>query len=146
MLSDLKWICATVEVLNDIRTLTLISVFSKTAKHMAKVSTLGTTERSTMESGTKVSSMVTASGEVYQETLILANGVTLKLKATEFTPGKMETDMKVSGSNVSSMAKALTYLRMETHIQVSTKTGSLMAKVNTHGEILHSTWESSAMV
>lgn len=76
----------------------------------------------------------------------MANGVILKLKDTESTPGKTETDMKVSGSNVSSMAKALTYSIMETHIQVSTKMENLMAKVNTHGAILHSTWENSAMV
>lgn len=86
-----------VEDSKGILTTILISVSSKTVRHMEKVFTHGTTERFMMENGIKDSSMVTESGEASQETPILESGVIPKLRDSVFTPGKTVIAMKVSG-------------------------------------------------
>jgi hypothetical protein len=53
-----------------------------------------------MVNGIKVSNMDMVFGEDCITILISVNGEALKPKVMEFTPGKMETDMKVNGNNV----------------------------------------------
>lgn len=120
----------------------LISVSSKTEKRTEKVFIHGIMEKFMMESGIKDWSMAMASGEAYQETRTLVNGVILKPKDSESIPGKTVIVMRANGDNVWNMDRAQTSSKMVTRTQVSTRKANLMAKVNTLGKMDRSMWES----
>ena len=99
-----------------------------------------------MENGTKVSSMGTGFGEESQETPILENGATQKLRVTVYILGKMEIGTKESGNSASSMVKEQTFSRTAIPILVSIRTVSRMEKDSTLGKMARSMWESSKVV
>lgn len=53
---------------------------------------------------------------------------------TEFTNGKMETDMKVNGGNLCDMVKVKIFLPMEIILLASTNMDCRKGKVNTSGK------------
>jgi hypothetical protein len=126
----------------DIPITILISVSSKMEKRTAKVCTHGIMVKFMMESGIKDWSTATASGEASQVTHTLVNGVILKPKVSESIHGKTAIATRVNGGNVWSMVRAQTSSKMVTHIQVSTRKANQMVRVNTHGKMDHSMWES----
>jgi hypothetical protein len=88
------------EGLNVILMATLTLDHSKMAKLMARVYTLGVTEKSMMENGIKGWSMVTVYGEDSTTILISANGDHPKQKVMEYTSGKMVIGTKENGNSV----------------------------------------------
>ena len=92
-------------------------------------------EKYTTASGTKVLSTVMAFGEASLVTLILANGVTQRLKVSVYIPGKMGIDTRANGNSVSSTGKAPTYLRTAILTLVNTRKASLMARGNILGKM-----------
>ena len=87
----------TVKHLNATPTATAITATSRWAKLMVKVSTLGPTVKSSMESGFKDLSKVMESGEGCITILILESGLSRRLMDTVYIPGKTETVTKVNG-------------------------------------------------
>lgn len=82
---------------------------------MAKESSLGLMEKSTMANGEKDSRKDMASGEALKMTHISDNGKKAKQMDMEFISGKMEIGMKESGDLVLGMETALTSSIMETN-------------------------------
>jgi hypothetical protein len=111
---------------------------SRWAKLMVKVSILGPTVKSSMESGLWVSSKVTESGEVCITILILGNGLSQRLMDMVFTLGRTETATKVNGIWPSSTEQELIFSLLETHTLENIKTASPTVKVSTRGAMGHS--------
>ena len=114
-------------------TITHTSAFSRTAKHTARVCTLGTMGRSTMVSGIRALSMATASGEASLETPISVSGATQRPRGMAYILGRTVIAMKASGSSVSSMGREQIFSRTETPTRESTSMGSQMARASTPG-------------
>ena len=86
--------------MKDIQTATDMRAIFKKEKLMAKVYTIGPTEKSMMASGKTVSRMGTECGEEYSVTLILDNGKTQRQMDMVYINGRMEIDTKARGSIV----------------------------------------------
>jgi len=85
-------------------------------------------------------------GEVFMETLLLANGRIVKLRDMEYILGLMVIDMKVSGRSVSETVTALIFLQMVMFILVNIKTVNLKVLECINGQTGILTKESSRMV
>jgi len=85
-------------------------------------------------------------GEVFMETLLLANGRIVKLKDMEYILGLMVIDMKVSGRSVSETVTVLIFLQMVMFILVNIKTVNLKVLECINGQMGILTKESSRMV
>jgi hypothetical protein len=124
---------------------TLMRGTFKMVKQVAKVSTIGPTEKSMMASGRRESKMAMACGEEYSVTATWVSGEIVKLMAMVFISGKTEIDMKDHGMTVSSREKDLTSSLMEICFQENISRVNQKVKVYTSGRMVASILVSSKM-
>jgi hypothetical protein len=103
--------------------------------HTEKEYTPGPIVKCMMASGHLVLRRVKVSGKVFLETLTLANGVNLRLQATECTSGKTEIDMRASGKTVLSTDRVLISLPTAIVTLVLTAWVNLTDKASISGKI-----------